>query len=164
MTSVVLFMFSSFLKGALPDKKEVLPQLYKTPKISQTNKTPFDITRKGITYTITPLYNYELYGLIVAYHDARSMFDYCHGEWNDYLNTKDICVIWGDNIKDLDYRRVKFKVGNFTWQANAQSDVWRNFKYNCLSHNRLLNGNQEADEVIRKAKKRRSNPLKRILG
>ena len=37
--------------------------------------------------------------MIVSYHHSASFIDISHKQWNDYLNTKDICVIWGRNVE-----------------------------------------------------------------
>lgn len=153
LISLGLFVLSHFLKGHLPEQDHLRRELYSAPRMSQTGKATFKIERKGIEYTIKPLYDYELYGLIVADHSNIHFLDYYHKQWQDFLNIKDICVIWGDNLKNLDYQRVRFSTGSFTWRANAPCEVWRKFKYNCLSYNHLLLGSEEVAQAVKKAKR-----------
>ncbi|MBN3038154.1 MAG: hypothetical protein JW869_01895 [Candidatus Omnitrophica bacterium] len=153
LLSSMLFIISVFQKGRLPDKKDILPQLYQVPVIAKTYEEPFEVERKGLTYSIKPLHSYRLYGLLVAYHNNVRFIDYYHRQWGDFLNIKDICVIWGDNLKDLDYKKVRFKTGSFTWEAHASCDVWRNFKSHCLSYNHLLVGNEKVAVMVKKAKR-----------
>jgi len=72
LISIILFGISFFQKGKLPDKEDVLEQLYQEPLQTETDAAPFKTERGGIVYDISPLYDYELYGLIVSYHHSKS--------------------------------------------------------------------------------------------
>jgi len=77
--SACAFVISFFLRDRLPDKDGVLPSLRQDPVQTDTDLPgPFDVTRKDVTYLVEPVFNYEL--------------------WNDHVNIKDVCVIWGKNV------------------------------------------------------------------
>ncbi len=158
LISIIVFGISFFQKEKLPDKSEILESLYQNPIQTETFKKPFNIEREEKTYKITPLYDYELYGLIVSYHHSSDFFDYYHKEWDDYLNEKDICVIWGDNIKTNVYSSMKFKNGSFTcyskFKTGTKREVWSQFRNDNISNNHLLsNIDEEINKIVMKAKK-----------
>lgn len=152
LISVVLLVASYFLKDQLPEKSEIDEKLYQEPKQEETDVMPFEKKVDGITYTIKPLYSYELYGLVVSYHHSSNWWDYYHKEWNDFINLKDICVVWGDNIDSEVYKHMKFKSGSWTCYAEfkygTDQGIWSKFANNKLSNNHLLSSNGEASKKI----------------
>jgi hypothetical protein len=157
LTAIIIFIVSYFQKDRLPGKEEILPELYRAPIQTETDKEPFKIEKGGITYEITPLFDYELYGLVVSGHNSKSWLDYYHEKWEDFINLKDVCVIWGGNIESEVYQEMKFKNGSFTCYADFKSGVDRNviyqkFKNEALSNNHLLSADGEINKKIRKAR------------
>jgi len=61
---------------------------------------------------VRPVASYELWGLVVSHNDIKSVADIYHDRSS--VDTKDLCVVWGDNLRRDDYRRVKFWSGPFT--------------------------------------------------
>ena len=155
--AILLFLVSFFQKNRLPDKGEIAEQLYQEPIQTTIDISEFKANKGGIVYTIKPLYNYELYGLIISQHYSKGWFDYYHKEWDDFLNIKDLCVIWGDNIKSEIYKKMKFKSGSYTcyseFRARTNSSDWSQFNHSCLSNNHLLSDNKKIDKIIMKAEK-----------
>ena len=76
--SIFCFLLSLVFRERLPDRENILKQLYQKPAMVKINKTPFEVERGGISYSVKPLYRYELYGLIVACHESSSIFDFYH--------------------------------------------------------------------------------------
>src|SRR3989338_2439561 len=66
LLALVALSISYFQKDDLPDKSAVLRELYQEPVQIETSAEPFTIEREGAVYTITPLYEYELYGLVTS--------------------------------------------------------------------------------------------------
>ncbi len=135
-----LFAVSFFLKDRLPRRALILESLSQDP-VQTTVELPgtFDVARKGITYTVTPIFSYELWGMIVSYHHADSFMDISHKRWNDFLNAKDICVIWGKNVASDAYRRMKFRNRDFTCFYSYPDETARTmFTEDCLSNNHIL--------------------------
>ena len=153
--SVVLFAVAFFKVRQFPDKKDVLKQLYRNPVQIKTNKAPFKIRTGEITYTITPLYSYELYGMVVSYHHSASWWDCYHRlRWKDFINQKDIAVIWGKNIATEVYKDMRFK--STTWTCYYQwpnSEVRSRFTENCLSNNHLLSNDKEIEKQLMAAER-----------
>lgn len=146
----LLFLFigcwilSVFLRDKLPGKDDVLPPLLKEPNQTETTKAPFFVTAKDETYRVAPVYNYELYGLVVSNHRSAAFADRSHTKSNDYLNIEDVCVVYGKNISTEVYKRMKFSHGDwscwgdFNGSAQQQWDVARDFSNHYLSNNHIL--------------------------
>ena len=144
-----LFAISYLLKDRLPDSDEILEDLYRNPVQTRVDLPPFQIEAGNIVYTIIPLYTYELYGLVVSNHDCGAWWDiYHHGQWKDFINVKDLCVLWGGNLKGELYKEMRFTSDSWTctyyW---PNEDVGSRFNHTCLSNNHLLS----YDESITRA-------------
>lgn len=152
IVSVVLFAFSYFQKEKLPDKNFISDKLYINPIQTETQKKPFEVEKNGTTYEIAPLYNYELNGLVVSYNNSDNWYDYYHKQWKDYINAKDLCVVWGENIKTEAYKYFDFTSGSWTCYAKSKQDIsqeqWSKFKGNNLSNNHLLSSSEEINKKI----------------
>jgi len=82
VAAAILFVASLFLRNRLPAKSLILEPLLRDPVQTEDHVPgPFEVTRKGFTYTVTPLFDYELWGMIVSYHHAASFIDISHKEW-----------------------------------------------------------------------------------
>ena len=73
--SLIVFGISFFQKDKLPDRNEIVSQLLQEPVQKETKQVPFEVEKNGVAYTITPLYDYELNGLIVSYNHTDSWWD-----------------------------------------------------------------------------------------
>ena len=155
LIGITLFIYSYFQKDNLPPKDEILPEFYQAPLQTETHTSSFKIEQGGIIYDITPLFNYELYGLVVSYHHSESWLDYYHERWKDFINLKDICVIWGSNIETGIYKDLKFSNGSFTCYIDFKRGINRQatvekFRGDALSNNHLLAiSNQISQEIMR---------------
>jgi len=156
LIAIVIFILSYFQKNRLPAKEGILPELYQAPIQTETSEAPFKAEKGGVIYNITPLYNYELYGLIVSGHNSKNWLDYYHEKWEDFINLKDVCVVWGENIETGAYWDLKFKNGSFTCYIDFKSGVDKNaayqkFKNEALSNNHLLSVDESINKKIMKA-------------
>ena len=152
--SVVLHIYSSFQKNILPPKSEIKEELFKEPVQKLTQTGSFDITRKGIKYTIVSKYSYELYGLVVSYFNADTWWNIYHEKWKDNINKKDICVIWGDNIRTEAYRKMKFSSTSFeAHYSTRDAQAWGDFRSEALSNNHLLSDDNEIGKQIMKVER-----------
>ena len=142
-----------YFRDAKPAPDELLPQLETPPLQKKTKKQPFDVTVNDITYHIKPLYEYELYGLVVSKHEADSFADYAHKQWGDHLNTADLCVIWSTNAFSGVYERLKFSSGQWTcYVESASSEDWARFSMAQLSNNHMLSDRRDINRMLRKVR------------
>lgn len=134
----------------LPPPERLLPALQAEPQQVRVEQPPLGTTVGGITYTVKPLYSYELHGLVVSLHDTSSWLNYIHREWNDKLNVVDFCVIWGKNAASGVYRRLEFSSGQFVCYVQAPTqEVFAAFDGTALSNNHVLTDSPAVAERLR---------------
>ncbi|HOO56257.1 MAG TPA: hypothetical protein PLN69_05490 [bacterium] len=149
-----VFIVSSCVKDKYPHASGILEQLHYDPVQEETYVEPFIVEKKDAEYTVSPLYEYDLYGLVVSYHHSDSILDYYHKLWGDTLNIKDLCVLWGNNLKTDLFREIKFKNANWTCYFNTRSnEAWSNFHLNEVSNNHLLSDDKKISKKIMKARR-----------
>ncbi len=136
--SSILLLASCWHRNDFPVDMPVEKVLEDMPVQKTVKETPFHVTREGVRYEVSPLYSYDLKGLVVSYehHDGNYSV---HRLWNDHLNVADICVLWGDNVRGPDLNAFKFWNGEFTCNfTTADQQAWEQFRPSRLSNNHLL--------------------------
>lgn len=153
LVSLALLGASLWLREALPPPDALDESLLQEPLQTPIVKPPFQTDVGGITYTVKPLYRYELTGLVVSGHDAGSWRDILHRDWQDKLNVADLCVVWGVNAKRGSYRGIEFWNGQFTcnWQTSS-SELFAAFDQTAISNNHLLTDSPALARAIRSAR------------
>lgn len=137
--SAALFVVAWWLRDALPPPATLAPSVFVEPDQRPADRAPFQTTVGGITYTVRPLFAYDLDGLVVSKHDADTWWDWIHAAANDKLNVTDLCVVWGANARSGVYRKMDFSSGEFVCYAETASRaVWAAFDPTSLSNNHLL--------------------------
>lgn len=144
-----------FFKDRLP-----APEFYdlnglRDPVQLPTDESPFSVRARGQEYRIDPRYDYALEGVVVSLHDADDFTDiYHHKHWKDFINLRDLCVIWGGNVANGVYREMDFSNGTWTcWYSWPNRDVGARFDESRLSNNHLL-----IDDEVIKAELMRAEP------
>ena len=148
LAGLVLLFLCILFRNRWPAERELRPEVFEEPvqKLGDL-PAPFDVTQKGFTYTVYPQFDYELWGMVVSSHYAGSFLDYAHEMWKDYLNIKDICVIWGENMETDAFRRIKFWSRDFTcYYSWPDPETGRQFSQSHISNNHLIT----EDPVLRK--------------
>ena len=153
LISIIAFIISYFYKNRPPSLNKISEVLYQEPLQTEISMEPLSIQKEEFTYNITPRLSYELYGLIVSDYDSENWLDLSHEK--DPLNTKDVCVIWGDNIKSNVYQQMKFTHGEWTCYAEFKSNVdfswYSQFSSSRLSNNHLLPKDENVYKEMKKA-------------
>lgn len=156
LLSLLVLAVSSFKRQELPAPEKVTGNLNNDPVQTPTDVQPFEAEKNGIIYVVTPLYNYELNGMIVSYHHSSDWFDYYHEEWKDYINIEDICVLWGDNVSSGVYQKMKFENKSFScWESfkpEATQQDWGKFRADQWSNNHILTNNSDIEKKALAAK------------
>jgi len=137
LTLVVAFWNRNDLPGAIPFD----PRLKEEPRQREIHERPLSVPYAGVEYRVEPLYDYELYGLVVSFrqHDGESSM---HRWSNDHLNVADVCVVWSDTAFSPTLGDLDFWNGIFTCNVQTRDSVaWANFRMNQLSNNHLISAN-----------------------
>jgi hypothetical protein len=139
MCGSVLLAVSLWLRHALPDPDHLDPRLRNEPAQSAAYLPPFEASVGGITYTLQPRAQYEVWGLVVSQHDTSSWWNWIHAAWNDHLNVMDLCVVFAENVDEGAYQGLHYTSGQFQCFVQTGSDrLWRAFSMRALANNHLL--------------------------
>ena len=151
--ALTLLAIAFFQKDRLPAPgffdQAVLPQPLQTPTQSPSFKTQVNAQ----TYTVTPLYDYQLNGVVITDYESGSFGDiYHHRRWKDFLNVKDLCVVWGENVTSDVFRKMDYHSGPWTCFIQAPDrQTAKQFKDDQLSNNHLLTDNIDLHRLIMSA-------------
>ncbi|MBU0499121.1 MAG: hypothetical protein KJ558_06095 [Gammaproteobacteria bacterium] len=145
-----LFVLSLFGIAYGLYKKDVFPnpsfydaRVQQEPSQRRLTKAPFTTRAGEQRYEISPLFDYELTGMVVSHHHSDQWDDIYHrGHWADFLNIKDLCVIWGKNVASGIYRNMHFENSTWTcWAYWPDQATANRFQMAQLSNNHLLSDN-----------------------
>jgi hypothetical protein len=155
LAGLVLLFLGIILRTRWPKESELRPELFQEPVQAPGGlPAPFDASQKGFTYTVYPQFQYELWGMVVTSHYAGSFLDYAHEMWKDYLNIKDICVIWGKNLETGAFREVKFWSRDFTcFYSWSSPETGRQFSQSHISNNHLITEDAQLRKLIKSVKR-----------
>jgi len=87
---------------------------------------------------------YELWGLVVSHNNIESFADLVHDSTS--VDTKVLCVIWGPNLADNDFHRVRYTSGQFTCYFKYPHGVV--FDRKALGNNHLITDDDGVRERI----------------
>lgn len=142
-----LFVVSLLAATALYYTKDKLPpaafydlESLGDPLQVPTRKNSFTTRVNDESYLVRPRFDYELNGVIVSYHNADDFSDiWHHRSWKDFINLRDLCVVWGDNIESGVYLDMGFHNDSWScWFSWPTREVGRRFSKTQLSNNHLL--------------------------
>ncbi len=137
--STALLVLALFKSAALPKPHYVLPELVQEPLQTSATGTAYQVQAGKVDYSIKPLYDYEIRGLVVSKHNADAWWDWIHAAANDHLNVVDLCVVWGSNATDGRYLPISFSSGQWTCNFETKSsEAFQAFNQSQISNNHLL--------------------------
>ena len=140
----------SWYRSRLPPVAAATNALAKDPSQTATNAKPFQVTKGGASYQIEPLFDYDVSGLVVTDHDSASFLDVTHALAKDFLNTKDICLVWGENASRGNLDRFTFTSGDFTcFFRTNDNDAYRTFRLDQIGNNHVLPADEEIERALR---------------
>jgi hypothetical protein len=134
-----LLAASLLLRHALPDPAELRPELRYEPVQVPIQTAPFQTTVGGVTYTVKPVAEYEIWGLVVSNHDTSTWWDWIHKASNDHLNVVDLCVVFAENVATGGYVGLDYSSGQFVcYVQTGSTEKWQRFSMRALANNHLL--------------------------
>lgn len=137
--SLLLAIPLYFNKDRIPNPSYYQDFSLSAPIQEKTDREPFSIYNNDEKYLITPRFNYQLTGVVVSYNDAAQFGNiWHHKRWKDFINVRDLCVLWGNNIKSGVYQRMHFSSDSWTCWASWSKNDSAIFKGTELSNNHLL--------------------------
>lgn len=153
---VVSLLASAYLylvKDDLPDPSFYDLGQLQEPVQDETGEESFSTRSNGQEYLIRPLYDYELQGVVVSLHDSDDFLDITHHRrWQDFINLRDLCVIWGSNVENGVYRDMDFHNSTWTcWFSWPNREVGSRFDDSQLSNNHLLIDDDAVKQALMQA-------------
>ncbi len=144
LSLLLLLVLSWTQKGDLPERAALSPALLEEPRQTATDREPFQMTYKGKAIEVHPVADYEITGLVVSHNNIESIADIYHDSTS--VDTKDLCVIWGDNLRSDDYHDVEFKSGPWTCYFRYGPDT--RFHDASLSNNHMVTDRTDLRRVL----------------
>jgi len=165
MLSLLTMGAAYFYKDKLPDPSYYDPDQLDEPIQTPTSEPAFTLQVNEQEYVVSPKFSYELDGVVVSYHDADDLTDiWHHKRWKDFINLRDLCVIWGGNVESGVYKRMTFNNDNWTcWASWPDAATGALFKMNALSNNHLLTDDDAVKTALMSAEPGDHIRLKGVL-
>lgn len=135
LSLLAVYGFSYFLQNNYRSVKEFDPgTLVEPSQIAVQSSAPIEFTKNGYAYSLTPIAEYQIAGLVVSRMDYRNFSI----KKSDAAFPMDLCMMWGDNLKNAVHRErgLKFKQDFrfclYSWSGQSRINV------NKVSNNHLL--------------------------
>lgn len=143
-------LITAYYKDALPDPKTYEFVRLEPPLQSETRRDTFTILSNQQRYTITPKFDYDLTGVVVSYSNADGFTNIWHHDiWKDFINVRDLCVIWEPNVSSGIYKKVSFSSDSWTcWYSWKDNSTTEQFKFTGISNNHLLTDNNQIKAAL----------------
>jgi hypothetical protein len=148
---MILWLVSGSQKGTLPDVTEIRSDMFQSPVQEETDEDDFSFYYRNTQYDVTPLYDYELWGVVVTHNNINAFADSYHDK--DSVDIKDLCVIWGHkNLDNNHYHNLVYRSGSWTCYFSYKRGVKPPyiFDHHSLSNNHLLSDNPRVLNTIRR--------------
>ena len=138
-------------RDRLPTPGRLVSAIAQAPLQTPTRTAGFQADAASINYTVKPLFDYRIQGVVVSRHDTAVWWDLVHRKaWNDHLNAVDLCIVWGTNATTGIYRQLRYWSSTWTCSAATNSDaIWQRFDPDSLSNNHLLTNDPSIARLLR---------------
>lgn len=103
-----IWLITTLLMMQLPGAHAILPSLYQEPLQTPTALSPFTFSYHNHDISVTPLAEYSLWGVVVSHNDPKKWYNFDISHDENSPNTRDICIVWGKNLKSDDYKKVRY--------------------------------------------------------
>lgn len=153
LLSVLLAVLTYKYKDVWPEPADYDLALLGPPLQTETDRAPFSIQANGLAYTIVPRFDYDLYGMVVSYSNADGFTNiWHHKRWQDFINVRDLCVIWGGNVESGIYKSMKFDSDSWTcWAYWTDRETGERFAMDALSNNHIVTDNEAVKAALMQA-------------
>lgn len=140
---------SFFYTPSVPRSSNLVPEVAFEPVQTKTTREPFTFEKQGRAYFVNPLFDYELWGVVVSKNALNSFID-PHNIKHE-VREYDFCVIWGRNAQNNVMDFVGVYSENYTcyfYPKDTSVDWKKDFQTNQLSNNHLLSSDSRVSQKI----------------
>lgn len=146
----LLSVIQLFYKQPLPDPKELVDRVKNDqPFINIFETKTFQKEFNGVRYEFTQYADYQVTAVVVEAYDSDNWLDVTHE--GDPAQTKDLCLVWGDNAKSGIYKKAKYSHGEFTCYYSIERSLSRDFNPRELTNNHLIPANDDIERKLKEA-------------
>lgn len=139
---------SKYYATQLPKPDLISKSLYEAPYQTSTDEKPSKFKYRGSEYFVRPLADYDIYGLIVSHNNVGSITDSYHT--SDAVDFKDLCVVYGETVKNGAYLRGEFS--STSWTCWARFPNQSDYIQEDISNIHILSMDPKIEAVIKNAK------------
>ena len=132
---IIALVFFYLRKDQLPDYKSIDQRLLQAPVQQTVAGAQFTLDFKGRSYQVRPRALYDLRGLVVSHNNPQGIGDIYHDSKS--LDTKDLCVIWGHNVRSNEFQKISYWSNSWTCFCQWDEGGLR-FWPELLSNNHLI--------------------------
>jgi hypothetical protein len=143
--ALIVLGSSAYMKSELPIPDEILSPLTQEPVQKNVDGEEFSFEYRGTEYFAKPIAEYSIAALVVSHNNIHSIMDMYHHK--DSVDTKDLCVVWGENVENGSY--LDTKIENHSWTCYFQYDYGVPFRPFQLSNNHLITDDDSIREKIK---------------
>ena len=142
------FFYKNDYKSISPIDPRAIAAPVQTPV---ADPTPITFDKDNYHYTLTPLYDYTLDGLVV--HTQQYNVWYFKGDfystWNNTF-ANDLCMLWGSNLQNKSYQNPSLSIGQDYRDCWYQYYDAHNFSFNPeeFSNNHLMASTPQVEQQI----------------
>ncbi len=123
-------------KGDLAPVSELRAEMFQEPIQTDIEGENFEFTYKGKRVDVDPVAEYEMWGLVVSHNNIQSVSDIYHD--SSSVDTKDLCVVWGESLRNGSYQDVEFWSG--PWTCYYRYERGSTFQGMHLGNNHMITG------------------------
>ncbi len=146
-TLLIVFISTFFLARNYRAVDQLHPQTLKEPVQTEPKfKNQFKFIKNDYAFTVTPLYDYEISGLIVG----KINYDSWYSPYKtDKAFGTDLCLLWGENIKNKVFQNPSLRFSQDQRYCWCETSGPSQFKLNELSNNHLVTNDKKVAEKIK---------------
>ena len=145
LLTATIWLIGWLTRAALPSPTSIVSALRSAPLQRETSAKPFDFEYSDSSYTIEPLAEYDIYGLVVTHNDPSGWGDIYHDDSS--VDFRDLCLMWGANLNSVIFDNFEFWSEPWTCNARTYSEAAvQAFDQSALGNNHLLS----ADDAVRR--------------
>jgi len=144
---IITIAVTFFTRGNYRKVEKIHPEVLKEPiQTELADKQVIKFSKDEYRYELTPLYQYEINGLVVHKMDYTFFSIYKR----DSVFPLDLCLIWGENTKSKVYQSKSLQFSQdarfcfYRWQGKVT------FDHAALSNNHLVINNETLEKKIKK--------------
>ena len=142
-----LWIYAANKRAVLPPSGAIVAELSQEPIQQRVEQQSYQFDYMDASYSIFPKAKYEIYGMVVTKNNISSIANIYHT--SSSVDFKDLCVLWGPNVKGEVYKEAKFWSDPFTcWYQPQTPRARREFSVDHIANNHLLSKFKSVRESV----------------